>query len=80
MGGELDAEEALTVTEEETCEAFLKERLEKRGMGLRKEIDLMGCEKVESLLALEFLNFLDNKEEGLEAREFKAMSNMHPRL
>lgn len=73
MEGELEAEEALTETEEETGEAFLKESLEKSGMGLRKEIDIMGWQKVESL-AVEFFNFLDNQEEGLEVMtEFKAM-------
>lgn len=71
----MDAEEALTEIKERPGEAFLKEALEKSGMGLRKEIVLTGCAKVGSL-AMQFLNVLDNKEEGPEVMEFKAMLNM----
>lgn len=67
MEEELEADEALiTDTEDKTGETFLKERLVKSGRGLRKEKDLMGWEKVESM-GLEFLKFLDSKEDGLEA-------------
>lgn len=55
---------------EEDCEICLKERLEKRVMGLRKDSDLMGLETQ----LLEFLNFLDNTGEGLKLAEFRAIS------
>ena len=62
-----DGDEAFTETGKSgDGEAFLKEMLEKSGMGLKKERDLAGS------FAAELLNFLDNKEEvGLE---FKAMA------
>lgn len=46
--------------------------LEKSGTGFKKETELTA--RTESFAA-EFLNFLDNKEEGLHATEFKAMPN-----
>lgn len=42
-------------------------------MGLKKETDLKA---ISESFAAGLLNFLDNREEGLEATEFRAMSNL----
>lgn len=71
MEGE-DAEVALTKTVEKAGEFLLKERLEKRGVGLINGNDLMGLERVEPLV-LQLLKLSEEKKVVLEVMEFRAM-------